>query len=212
MLQKVSLTVRGVELVGVLHLPARGARGAALVLHGFGGHPDQPHIVETAQALASAGIAAYRFPYRDHQPPKMTLESALEDARHALRLLRAHPQVDASTLAVVGFSFGGAAAAVLAGKERAIRACVLAAAPSEWQGRARPLQAITRTKARVLLLCGSRDTQVSTAHADRYVAALRSAGIEHAFETIEGADHDFGPPPRRAKMAARVAEWLRESG
>lgn len=206
-----SFAVDRAELVGTLHLPDRESRGSALVLHGYGGHAEQPHVVAACAALADAGVAALRFPYRDHQPPRMTLESSLADARAAIRLLRAHPRCDAKRLAVVGFSFGGAVAAVLAGKERPIRALVLAAAPSEWEGRRPPLKEVARTKARVLLLWGARDTLVSTTHADRYVAALSAAGIDHRFATIDGGDHDFSPESARAAMAHAIADWVRES-
>ncbi len=211
MLQRVSFEVARRELVGVLHLPDGASRGAALVLHGFGGHPDQPHIVETCAALASTGIAAYRFPYRDHQPPKMTLASALEDAASAIRCLRAHPQLDAAKLAVVGFSFGGGVAALLGGRERAMRAVVLGAGISQGAGGLSPVAALARTRARVLLIWGSDDTQVPIANADRYAGALARAGAAHEIVTVQGADHDFGPAPRRAEMTARVAEWVRTS-
>ena len=39
-LQRVSFVVPGGELEGTLHLPQTRAVGGALVLHGFGGHPD----------------------------------------------------------------------------------------------------------------------------------------------------------------------------
>ena len=108
-LQRVSFAVPTGEIEGVLHLPETTTLGGCAVLHGFGGHPDQPHIVATCAALAEAGIAALRFAYRDHQPPRMTLGSALEDAAGAIRLLKAHPSVP-EQLGVVGFSFGGAVA------------------------------------------------------------------------------------------------------
>jgi dienelactone hydrolase len=211
MLQRVSFSIGGQELVGVLHLAGADSAGAALVLHGFGGHPDQPHIVETAAALAAAGVAAYRFPYRDHQPPKMSLASALEDAEGALQLLGAHPQVNAKKLAVVGFSFGGAVAALLAGRERRIRAAVLGAGTSRRDGYLDPISVLAKTKARVLLIWGARDTEVATIHADRYATALAKAGVVHEFVSLEGADHDFGPASCRARMAARVTSWVRES-
>src|SRR5213595_309448 len=98
-------------------------------MHGFGGHPDQPHIVATCDALARAGVAALRFAYRDHRPPRMTLDTALADAAGAVRLLKAHPGVP-ERLGVVGFSFGGTVAAIMAGRDHRVRAAVLAAAPA----------------------------------------------------------------------------------
>ena len=219
MLQRVSFNVADREIEGVLHLPDSEPLGGAPVLHGFGGHPEQPHIVATCEALAKAGVAALRFAYRDHQPPKMTLDSALADAAGAIRLLKAHPQVP-ERLAIVGFSFGGTVAALVAGRDSRIRAAVLAAAPAlaqpqfkAWSndGKWKPIAELSRTRARVFLIWGSRDTQVPFEDAERYAAVLSQARVTHRIVTIEGGEHDFAPAAPRAKMAQVVAEWVRES-
>src|SRR5438309_6998296 len=118
--QRVGIRVEDTEIDGVLHLPEMRAVGGAAVLHGFGGHPDQPHIVATCESLARTGVAALRFAYRDHQPPRMTLGSGLADAAGAIRVLKAHPDIP-ERLAVVGFSFGGTAPALVAGRDSRIR-------------------------------------------------------------------------------------------
>jgi len=164
-------------------------------------------------------IAALRFAYRDHQPPKMTLDSALADAAGAIRLLKAHPQVP-ERLGIVGFSFGGTVAALVAGRDSRIRAAVLAAAPAlaqahfkAWSndGKWKPVAELSRTRARVLLIRGSGDTQVPLEDAERYAAVLSQARVTHKIVTIEGGDHDFAPAGPRAKMAQTVTEWVRES-
>jgi len=211
--QRVSINVESQELDGVLHL-AEGAEalGGAAVLHGFGGHPDQPHIVATSEALANAGVAALRFAYRDHDPPRMTLASALADTAGAIRVLKAHPAMP-ERLAVIGFSFGGAVAALVAGRDSRIRAAVLAAAPAGFGGdpKLKPIAEVTRTRARVLLIWGSRDTQVPLVDAERYAAVLSQARVTHKLVVIDGGDHDFAPAASRANMAAAVADWVRES-
>src|SRR5881409_1329642 len=195
--QRVGIRVEDTELDGVLHLPGTTTVGGAAVLHGFGGHPDQPHIVATCDALAHAGVAALRFAYRDHQPPRMTLESGLADAAGAVRLLKAHPDVP-ERLGVVGFSFGGTVAALVAGRDSRIRAAVLAAAPAvagpnftSWSndGTWKPLAEISRTRARVLLIWGSRDTEVPFEHAERYTTVLSQAHVKHQIVVVEGGDH-----------------------
>jgi len=149
----------------------------------------------------------------------MTLESGLADAAGAVRLLKAHPDVP-ERLAVVGFSFGGTVAALVAGRDSRIRAAVLAAAPavagptfSAWsnEGKWKPVAELSRTRARVLLIWGSRDDQVPFEDAERYAAVLSQARVPNRIVTIEGGDHDFAPAGPRAKMTATVAEWLRET-
>jgi dienelactone hydrolase len=217
--QRVGIRVEDTELGGVLHLPETTAMGGAAVLHGFGGDPDQPHIVATCDALASVGVAALRFAYRNHRPPRMTLASGLADAAGAIRLLKAHPDVP-ERLGVIGFSFGGTVAALVAGRDSRIRAAVLAAAPAvagpnftAWSndGKWKPAAELSRTRARVLLIWGSRDSQVPVENAERYAAVLSQARVPNRIVTIEGGDHDFAPAGPRAKMTATVAEWMREA-
>jgi len=217
--QRVGIRVEDTEIDGVLHLPETSAVGGAAVLHGFGGHPDQPHIVATCEALASAGVAALRFAYRDHQPPRMTLGSGLADAAGAIRVLKAHPDIP-ERMGVVGFSFGGTVAALVAGRDSRIRAAVLAAAPAvagprfaAWSndGKWKPIAELSRTRARVLLIWGSRDGEVPFENAERYAAVLSQARVPNRIVTIDGADHDFAPAGPRAKMTETVANWVREA-
>jgi dipeptidyl aminopeptidase/acylaminoacyl peptidase len=142
----------------------------------------------------------------------MTLASALADAGGAIRLLKAHPEVP-EAMGVVGFSFGGAVAALVAGRDSRIRAAVLAAAPARFgeDDRFKSLAEVTRTRARVLLIWGSRDTQVPVANAERYAAVLSQARVTHRTVIVEGGDHDFSPAGPRQMMAQRIAEWCRES-
>ena len=215
-IQRVGIRVEDTDLEGFLHLPGTSAIGGAAVLHGFGGDPGQPHIVATCDALAGAGIAALRFAYRNHHPPKMTLASGLADAAGAIRLLKAHPDVP-ERLGVVGFSFGGTVAALAAGRDSRIRGAVLAAAPAvagphftAWsnEGKWKPVAELSRTRARVLLIWGSRDDQVPFESAERYAAVLSQARVPNKIVMIEGGDHDFAPAGPRAKMTQAVAEWM----
>src|SRR5439155_1668937 len=85
--QRVSIRVESVDLDGVLHLPEDEVIGGCAVLHGFGGDPDQPHIVAVSEALARSNVAALRFAFRDHRPPRMTLETGLADAERYASVL-----------------------------------------------------------------------------------------------------------------------------
>ncbi len=147
----------------------------------------------------------------------MTLGSALEDAAGAIRLLKAHPAVP-EQLGVVGFSFGGAIAAMTAGRDSRIRAAVLAAAPamgasspSGEKASWKPVAEISRTRARVLLIWGSRDTVVPIENAERYRVVLLQARVTNTLVVIDGGDHDFGPAAARERMTVAVTDWVRES-
>src|SRR5947208_13768953 len=101
----------------------------------------------------------------------MTLESGLADAAGAVRLLKAHPDVP-ERLGVVGFSFGGTVAALVAGRDSRVRAAALAAAPARFgdDSKWKPVAELSRTRARVLLIWGSRDSQVPFENAARSAA------------------------------------------
>ncbi|TMK24067.1 MAG: hypothetical protein E6G64_17810, partial [Actinobacteria bacterium] len=123
-------------------------------------------------------------------------------------------------MGVVGFSFGGTVAALVAGRDSRIRAAVLAAAPAvagprfaAWSndGKWKPIAELSRTRARVLLIWGSRDGEVPFENAERYAAVLSQARVPNRIVTIDGADHDFAPAGPRAKMTETVANWVREA-
>lgn len=204
MLQRVSFPVMGTEIEAVLHLPDGETIGGVAVLPGRGGTmTDTTYVCE---ALSAAGIAALRFTFRVDGDPL----SGLADAGGAIRLLRAHPSIP-QRVGVLGWSFGGAVAAMAAGRDSRIRAAVLISTPAarEYFGAAKPLAEISRTRAKVLIVRPAADEVVPPADADRYAAVLTQARVRHELVTIEGADHNFTQPAQRAEMLAAVTTWLR---
>ena len=129
----VTFTVGRQQLVGMFHRPAgRGPFPAVMFLHGFTGSKIESHrlFVETARALASAGIAALRFDFRGCGDSAglfrdMTVSGQCADARAALRFLKRHPDVDAKRLGLLGMSMGGMIAALTLAETRAFRCAVL---------------------------------------------------------------------------------------
>jgi hypothetical protein len=119
----VTFTVENQTVRGVLHLPdgATGPVPAVLWLHGFFGHRMEAHrlFVDGARRLARRGIASLRFDFRgcgesDGDFSETSVSTQIADARAAIALLRQQPGVDASQLALVGFSLGSAIASQLA--------------------------------------------------------------------------------------------------
>ncbi|MEZ5100791.1 MAG: alpha/beta hydrolase [Thermoleophilia bacterium] len=153
--REIVLASAGHELAGTLLLPdARPPLAAALLLPGSGpvdrneDHGKLPLGVTRllAGALAEAGAASFRYDKRgvgaspgDWRAAGMSDEHG--DARAALGVLAAQPEVDPGRIAVVGHSAGAFHAARLAAEDGRLRAAVLLA------GAARDGDAVLRWQA-----------------------------------------------------------------
>lgn len=108
----------GSRLVGTWCTPpGRGPFPAVLCLHGL--TLDQGLFAEAAQALARTGVASLRLDLRGHgasggELKEQGFEDQLDDLRRGLAALAAAPDADAARLGLLGFSLGGALAAVAA--------------------------------------------------------------------------------------------------
>jgi len=136
----------GRHLAGTLTLPAesRGPFGAALSLTGSGPHfrdgnrtPTHPYqpFREIAAALARKGVAMLRLDDRgvggsSGDANATTGDDVADDASVAIAWLRAQPEIDAARVAVIGHSFGGEVAPLVAANDPRVAAVVLMAAPA----------------------------------------------------------------------------------
>ena len=204
MLQRVSFPVAGSDVEGILHLPGGETVGGVALFPGLGSTMEE----FLGAHLAAAGIAALRFTFR----VEGDLMAGLADAGGAVRLLRAHPAIP-QRVGLVGWSLGGAVAAMAAGRDSRIRAAVLIAAPvrRDHFATAKPIAEITRTRARVLLVRAGADQVVAAEDADRYAAVLTQARVRHELVTVAGADHDFSDATARETLLSTVSGWLRKA-
>ncbi|MDP9265991.1 MAG: prolyl oligopeptidase family serine peptidase, partial [Chloroflexota bacterium] len=94
-----------------------------------------------------------------------------------------------------------------------LRCAVLAGAPAQIEGEPdwKPIAELSRTRGRVLLLRGSRDTRVPANDVERYAAVLSAARVTRRVVTVEGADHVFAPAGPRAEALEAIVAWVRES-
>jgi pimeloyl-ACP methyl ester carboxylesterase len=128
----------GQTCAGVVHTPGTsfGRSPGVLMIHGLVGSKDQPHrmFVTLADALADAGFTSLRFDLRgrgdsDGQSIDITPRRDLEDARNALQLLREQPNLDGDHLIVLGLSWGGVLASIVADSPGVKRIVLLSSAP-----------------------------------------------------------------------------------
>jgi len=74
----------------------------------------------------------------------------------------------------------------------------------------RPLEAIVRSRAPVLIIHGDADQSVPVADAYAYQEARDEAGLETALHIIQGAGHSFDALPWVDELVERSAAWFSE--
>ena len=215
------------EMPGHLYEPAGTARlPGVLVLHTSAG--PGPNLEEFAQRLAAEGYVTLTpdfFALHDFGPDGRTDHpSIFKDLDGALEYLMSHPRVDRTRLGVVGFSFGGRLAVILAAtRPELIRAAVsyyavtshpaLGGQLSGRAARAEPLPARVQTiRAPLVIHHGEADANVPVEQARLLHRAMVAAGKSSTLHTYPGADHLFnfslGPDVRFDPAAAQLS-WDR---
>lgn len=123
----------GHRLSAFVHRPdEKSTYPAVLMLHGLMGSKNQPHrmFVDVADQLAENGIVAVRVDLRGRGDSEgntidVRPSSDMADSEATLNHLTGLPYVDENRLGVIGLSWGGTLAALLAAKESQIKATVL---------------------------------------------------------------------------------------
>lgn len=132
--QRVQFKSDGLDLAGVLHIPAglkpKEKRPAIMVLHGFGTNKDGATPVAATQILEDLGYIVLRFDMRGcgesgGAPAFILCQDQVRDTQAALTYLQNVKQVDARRIGVLGHSFGAAVAVYAGGVDKRI-ACVIA--------------------------------------------------------------------------------------
>ena len=132
-------------LTGTLSLPAgQGPFPAVVTLTGSGAHyrdsnrtPPHPYrpFRQIAGRLAACGVATLRLDDRgvggsQGDADAATAEDTADDARAAVRFLRGRPDVDPRRIGLVGHSYGGEIAPMVAAGDPSLAAVVLLAGPA----------------------------------------------------------------------------------
>jgi dienelactone hydrolase len=129
-----TLRVDGQRVVGIYHRPQNPRRKSpgVAIFHGFMGNKTDPHRIyfKTAQRRADVGVASVRIDLRgrgdsDGESIDATPQKDFADAKAAVEYLAQQPEVDANRLGVIGLSWGGSLAAILAGQDPRIKAAAL---------------------------------------------------------------------------------------
>jgi len=176
------------KLTGTLTLPkGKGPFAAVVLVQGSGPHdqdetvgPNKP-FKDLAWGLASDGIAVLRYNKRTYQYPasfagQFTVEQeSCEDARAAVRLLAARPDIDPKRIYVAGHSLGAMLAPRIARDDPQVAGIIIMA------GNTRPLEdlIVEQVKYQVSLAgAPTPEGEKAIADAEKTAAAMRDPNLK----------------------------------
>jgi cephalosporin-C deacetylase-like acetyl esterase len=131
---------KGGRVPATLVLPVREERAPAVVFQHGAGDASRGDFLAEAQDLARSGVASLLVDAPFNRPPhrswltfqprdRAAYVQNVIDLRRAVDLLSQRDDVDPERLALVGFSYGGVLAGILAGLERRFDAIVVMSGP-----------------------------------------------------------------------------------
>jgi uncharacterized protein len=235
-LEKLEFAAGGQQLAGTLLAPATELPGI-LFVHGWGGSQEQD--LERARQAAGLGCSCLTFDLRGHESTRVqrdtvTRRENLDDLAAAYDLLAGRPGVDKDAIAVIGLSYGGYLACILASL-RPVRWLALRAPalypdagwdlPKQalnrdpqlahyrrqtiaWKDN-RALNACAMFRGDVLIVESEHDDLVPHAVIDNYVTAFVKPRSTTA-RVIAGADHALSDDKHQRDYTALLINWLTE--
>ena len=205
----VAFKSKRVTLEGVLTLPEElpPPYTAIVMCHPhpmLGGNMDNPVVTSVCRAANDAGFASFRFNFRGVEGSDGEFksgDSAHDDIKAALNMMRRWPGVDGKRIALGGFSFG--AGVVLRGLRhfKAARSLVLVAPPLSSIAESR----IAKDKRPKLFVVGQQDRLVSSVELQRALDGIREP---LQFREIPDGDHSL--IGRELEVADEVASFVRQ--
>jgi dipeptidyl aminopeptidase/acylaminoacyl peptidase len=204
-------------LAGTLALPAgRGPFPAVTTLTGSGAHyrdgnrtPDHPYrpFRQIAEKLAACGVATLRVDDRGvggstGDASAATAEDTAADGAAALAFLRARPEIDPRRVGLIGHSYGGEIAPMVAAEDPKVAAVVLLAGPE------RPFRETMRYQNRYGI---ENDPHIAPADREKALAEAmvqQDANVKASTEAWRRSIQDRDPLPtaRRLRMPVLILQ------
>ena len=179
-----------------------GKRPGILVVHEWWGLND--YARSRAKQLAAMGYVAFAVdmygkgkitthPDQASKWAKLTTSNVkdwVERAQEGLRLLQAHPRVDPSRLAAIGYCFGGATVMQLVYSGAPVKGVVSFHGSMPLPQDSQPVH----NSAKVLIAHGDADPFLTSDHILQFKNALDEARIDWQMTLYGGAQHSFTNP------------------
>ena len=227
--ERFSVKLGGVAVVGVLHLPPSGPSPCVVACHGMGASKDGDKYLLLGRDFPEAGLALARFDFRGSGESgglyrDATISSRIADLEAVLDYLAAHPSLD-GRFGLLGSSLGGFVALWVASRRRQAMPVVTWNAPADLGALAlsrcadvtspgAALVADVRAGRHVEAPAGASHLLVVQGEADDVVVPEQGRILfERAAEPRElcllpGADHRLSDPLHRIEAVKRSRDWL----
>jgi dipeptidyl aminopeptidase/acylaminoacyl peptidase len=123
---------KGQTLRGDLYVPEEKYKlkyPTVIVCHGLAGNKDAQNKVDLAEELFKNGFLVLKFDFHGHGKsegnfPDINLTQEIDDAKSAITALYSLKEVDKKKLGLVGHSFGGAVAIMMAATDSRVKSAV----------------------------------------------------------------------------------------
>jgi len=228
-IERFSMRVDGVDVVGVLHLPLSGPAPCVVACHGMGASKDSDKYLLLGRDFPEAGLALARFDFRGSGESgglyrDATIASRIADLEAVLERLAGHPSLD-GRFGLLGSSLGGFVALWVASRHRRTMPVVTWNAPANLASLAvSPGADVTSPGAalvaevragrhvdapdgagHVLVVQGQADDVVPPGQAQ---VLFERAGEPRELCLLPGADHRLSDPFHRLEAVKRSRDWF----
>ncbi len=227
--ERFSMVVDGITVVGVLHLPPSGPAPCVVACHGMGASKESDKYLLLGREFPEAGLALARFDFRGSGESgglyrNATIASRIADLDAVLDHLAGHPSLD-GRFGLLGSSLGGFVALWVASRRRRVMPVVTWNAPASLATLANSacddvtspgaaLVAEVRAGRHVDAPAGGSHLLVIQGGADDVVPPEHGRRLaEHAAEpralcVLPGADHRLSDPLHRIEAVKRSRDWF----
>jgi len=228
-IERFSLRVEGIDVVGVLHLPLSGPAPCVIACHGLGASKDSDKYLMLGRVFPEAGLALARFDFRGSGESgglyrDATIASRIADLESVLGHLARDPALD-GRFGLLGSSLGGFVALWVASRHRRVMPVVTWNAPADLAAlAASPGADVTSPGAalvaevragrhvhapvgasHVLVMQGEADELVPPRHAEILFDLAREP---RELCRLSQADHRLTDPLHRLEAVKRSCDWF----
>jgi dienelactone hydrolase len=200
-----------------------------ILSHGLLSSKDSPKYIQIAHRLTDEGIIAVRFDYMGcgesgGRLEETTLTKRLDNLKKVFEFILSKASVDKEKVGILGSSFGGSTAIVMAAKDKRVKALVILATPYALPGPSNEISSYFKDSlysdftsydileaagsvSHCLVIHGEEDEVVPVFHGKAIYERLREP---KRIVIISGADHTFSEEEKRNIAVEMAISWFKK--